>query len=100
MTPLTTTVIRLLHCLTQFAIMARLAYCGGPLEWFGDTTFPFQKDRKALHFGNQKINIHIKGQPVSPHALNPTQGSLDICFVCSCDADTTRAFLRVSPTFL
>ena len=37
--------------------------------------------RKSLKFGNQKINLHENLKPFKPHALNPTPGSMDICFV-------------------
>jgi catechol 2,3-dioxygenase-like lactoylglutathione lyase family enzyme len=41
----------------------------------------FLNNRKALRFGDQKINLHRKGQEFEPKAQNPTTGSLDICFV-------------------
>ena len=37
--------------------------------------------RLSLKFGNQKINIHNRSSPFSPHAKNPTSGSIDICFL-------------------
>ncbi|MDC0227172.1 VOC family protein [Alphaproteobacteria bacterium] len=37
--------------------------------------------RKSLKFGNQKINLHENLKPFKPHAINPTPGSMDICFV-------------------
>ena len=37
--------------------------------------------RLSLKFGNQKINIHDGSSPFSPHAKNPTSGSIDICFL-------------------
>ena len=39
-----------------------------------------QNKRLALKFGNQKINIHDASPPFSPHAKNPTSGSIDIFF--------------------
>ena len=41
--------------------------------------------RLALKFGNQKINIHDASSPFSPHAKNPTSGSIDICFLSHVD---------------
>jgi len=38
-------------------------------------------ERKALKFGNQKINLHIKGKEFEPKADIPTPGSLDLCFI-------------------
>jgi catechol 2,3-dioxygenase-like lactoylglutathione lyase family enzyme len=41
----------------------------------------FVNDRKALAFGNQKINLHKKGEEFEPKAENPTCGSADLCFI-------------------
>ena len=41
----------------------------------------FGDNRKALRFGNQKINLHQKGREFEPKALFPTSGSADICFI-------------------
>jgi catechol 2,3-dioxygenase-like lactoylglutathione lyase family enzyme len=38
-------------------------------------------ERKAFKFGNQKINLHIKGKEFEPKANIPTPGSLDLCFI-------------------
>lgn len=38
-------------------------------------------ERQALKFGNQKINLHIKGLEFEPKAQNPTPGALDLCFI-------------------
>lgn len=37
--------------------------------------------RKALRFGDQKINLHQRGHEFSPKAAHPTPGSGDLCFV-------------------
>lgn len=37
--------------------------------------------RKALAFGNQKINLHEKGKEFEPKAQHPTPGSADLCFI-------------------
>ncbi|MFD1057055.1 VOC family protein [Paracoccus fistulariae] len=47
---------------------------GMALETFGD-------GRKALRFGRQKLNIHVKGQEFEPKAHLPVPGSLDLCFI-------------------
>lgn len=49
---------------------------GMQLETFG-------AGRKAFRFGNQKINLHIKGHEFEPKADKPTPGSLDLCFIAS-----------------
>lgn len=37
--------------------------------------------RKALAFGNQRINLHEYGNEFEPKALRPTPGSADFCFI-------------------
>jgi catechol 2,3-dioxygenase-like lactoylglutathione lyase family enzyme len=41
----------------------------------------FGGGRLALHFGNQKINLHQAGAEVKPNARNAMCGSADLCFV-------------------
>jgi len=41
----------------------------------------FGVDRKALRFGDQKINLHQSGKEFEPKAMAPTPGSGDLCFV-------------------
>ncbi|WP_316977359.1 VOC family protein [Shumkonia mesophila] len=41
----------------------------------------FAKERVALHFGGQKINLHPASAPIAPHARRPTPGSADLCFL-------------------
>ena len=41
----------------------------------------FGKNRKALQFGSQKINLHQFGKEFEPKALRPTAGSADLCFI-------------------
>ncbi|QWE26373.1 VOC family protein [Polynucleobacter sp. AP-Ainpum-60-G11] len=52
---------------------------GMKLESFIGGTPPVE--RKAFKFGNQKINLHIKGKEFEPKADIPTPGSLDLCFI-------------------
>ena len=40
-------------------------------------------ERRSFKFGNQKINLHIKGNEFEPKANIPTPGSLDLCFIAS-----------------
>src|SRR5690349_695183 len=37
--------------------------------------------RTALHFGDEKINLHEAGHEFEPKAQRPTPGSGDLCFV-------------------
>lgn len=41
----------------------------------------FKGTRKALAFGQQKINLHQAGKEFEPKALRPTPGSADLCFI-------------------
>ena len=41
----------------------------------------FEDGRKALRFGEQKINLHKAGEEIKPHAQAPMPGSTDICFI-------------------
>lgn len=43
----------------------------------------FDGGRKALSFGNQKINLHQYGDEFEPKSLIPTPGSVDVCFITS-----------------
>ncbi len=52
---------------------------GMKLESFIGGTPPVE--RKAFKFGDQKINLHIKGKEFEPKADIPTPGSLDLCFI-------------------
>ncbi len=47
----------------------------------------FGAGRKAFRFGNQKINLHVKGHEFEPKAQLPTPGSLDLCFIASVPLD-------------
>ncbi|MBS1970953.1 MAG: VOC family protein [Bdellovibrionales bacterium] len=41
----------------------------------------FKGTRKALSFGQQKINLHQAGKEFEPKAERPTPGSADLCFI-------------------
>ncbi|MGB0206129.1 MAG: VOC family protein [Neptuniibacter sp.] len=41
----------------------------------------FGEDRKALCFGQQKINLHQHQKEFLPKANKPTPGSADLCFI-------------------
>ena len=43
----------------------------------------FGGGRRALRFGDQKINLHSTDAPIAPHAFDPTPGSADLCFITS-----------------
>lgn len=54
---------------------------GMTLESFVGGTPPVT--RQAFRFGNQKINLHIKGHEFEPRAHLPVPGALDLCFIAS-----------------
>ncbi len=47
----------------------------------GMTVLTFGEGRKALRFGEQKINLHQHGQEFEPKSDCPTPGSADLCFI-------------------
>ena len=49
----------------------------------GMQTVTFGAGRKALQFGQQKINLHEVGKEFEPKARRPTPGSGDLCFIAS-----------------
>ena len=54
----------------------------------------FQGDRKALKFGQQKINLHQVGREFEPKALAPTPGSGDLCLITSTPMNEVIAHLK------
>ena len=65
---------------------------GMRLESFIGGTPPVE--RKAFKFGNQKINLHIKGKEFEPKAYLPTPGSLDLCFIADRPLNEVIAHLK------
>ncbi len=47
----------------------------------GMRVMTFGDGRKALQFGQQKINLHEREKEFDPKAMYPTPGSGDICFI-------------------
>ena len=54
----------------------------------------FKGSRKALKFGQQKINLHQKGKEFEPKALQPTPGSADLCFIINTSIDSAIEHLN------
>ena len=67
---------------------------GMQLETFVGGTPPVE--RKAFIFGQQKINLHLKGQEFEPKAHAPVPGALDLCFIASVPLDTVIARLQAA----
>lgn len=60
---------------------------------FGVVTFG--DNRKALTFGNQKINLHQKGNEFEPKAEHPTSGSADLCFISETNIEEVLEELKL-----
>jgi catechol 2,3-dioxygenase-like lactoylglutathione lyase family enzyme len=54
----------------------------------------FGANRKALSYGSQKINLHLRGKEFEPKAASPTPGSADLCFIATTAIDEVIAHLR------
>jgi catechol 2,3-dioxygenase-like lactoylglutathione lyase family enzyme len=55
------------------------------IAWYRDVAgmrpVTFGDDRRALAFGDQKINLHQAGREFEPKAATPLPGSADLCFI-------------------
>ena len=54
----------------------------------------FNQGRKALQFGNQKINLHQQGKEFEPKALHPVPGSADLCFITQSPIEQVISHIR------
>ncbi len=63
-------------------------------EVLGMTLEHFGEGRRALKFGKQKINIHVKGKEYEPKANAPGTGTLDFCFIASVPLEEVVARLN------
>ncbi|WP_316434424.1 VOC family protein [Leptolyngbya sp. NK1-12] len=57
------------------------ATCAFYVTVLGMEVVTFGENRKALQFGQQKLNLHQAGQEFEPKAAHPTVGSADLCFI-------------------
>ena len=53
----------------------------------------FGAGRRALEFGQNKINLHPAGNEFVPHAARPTPGSADLCLIAATPLDSVIAHL-------
>lgn len=67
---------------------------GMQLEAFVGGTPPVE--RRAFRFGNQKINLHVKGREFEPKAHTPVPGALDLCFIAAVPLDEVLARLAAA----
>lgn len=61
----------------------------------GMEVITFGENRKALKFGQQKINLHLIGKEFEPKALHPTPGSGDLCLITEIPLEQVIQHLRV-----
>jgi catechol 2,3-dioxygenase-like lactoylglutathione lyase family enzyme len=64
------------------------------VDVLGMTLETFGKGRKAFRFGNQKINLHVRGKEFEPKAHLPVSGALDLCFMASVPLEQVIARLQ------
>ena len=57
------------------------ASCAFYTKVLGMKEVTFQSGRKAVRFGNQRLNFHEYGKEFDPKALRPVPGSADLCFI-------------------
>jgi catechol 2,3-dioxygenase-like lactoylglutathione lyase family enzyme len=54
--------------------------------------------RKALRFGEQKINLHEVGKEFEPKSAHPTPGSGDLCFITKTPIEDVVSHLKATDT--
>ena len=65
-------------------------------ELLGMRLETFGAGRRAFRFGNQKINLHVKGKEHEPKAHLPVPGALDLCFIAAVPLEQVIARLEAS----
>ena len=56
----------------------------------------FGEGRRALAFGDQKLNLHAAGHEFEPKARTPLPGSADLCFTTDVPLDEVARHLGAS----
>jgi len=59
--------------------------CMQPIEFAGG--------RRALTFGDHKLNLHEVGRELEPKAAAPTPGAIDVCLISAVGLDAVLAHL-------
>ena len=70
------------------------ATCSFYQKVLGMEAITFDEGRKALTFGNQKINLHEYGNEFEPKSDQPTPGSADLCFILQTSLEEALAHLQ------
>ncbi len=60
----------------------------------GMTAVTFGAGRRALAFGEQKLNLHQAGSEFEPKARRPTPGAIDLCFTTDEPLEEVASHLR------
>ena len=63
-------------------------------EILGGEVVTFGEGRKAVRFGDQKINVHPENNEFEPVAATPTPGSGDFCLLTETPLERVEAELR------
>ncbi|MBB5886855.1 VOC family protein [Xanthomonas sp. LMG 8992] len=72
------------------------ATCAFYARVLGMRVVTFGEGRKALAFGEQKINLHRHGHEFDPKARAPTPGSADLCFLTATPLSQVAEELRTA----
>ncbi|EON90198.1 VOC family protein [Plesiomonas shigelloides] len=55
-----------------------------------------KEQRTALHFGEQKINLHPAARPIQPCAATPMPGSADLCLLTKTPLDEAMRWVKAN----
>jgi catechol 2,3-dioxygenase-like lactoylglutathione lyase family enzyme len=65
-------------------------------EALGATEVRFGEGRRALEVGAQRINLHVAGAEIAPHARAPAPGTADLCLLLDGSVDEAIAGLAAA----
>jgi catechol 2,3-dioxygenase-like lactoylglutathione lyase family enzyme len=63
---------------------------GWYVEVLGARPLAIEGEPRALVLGDQRLNVHLAGREIDPHAEAPTPGSADLCFLVEGPLDAVR----------
>ena len=83
-------------CVDHFVLTVAdvAASCDFYQRVLGMSVVTFGDGRKALSFGQQKINLHAHGREFEPKAKRPTPGAADFCLLTGVPLVEVMAHLR------
>jgi catechol 2,3-dioxygenase-like lactoylglutathione lyase family enzyme len=68
--------------------------CSFYVRVLGMREIVFGAGRRALVFGEQKINLHERGKEFEPKAMRPMPGSADLCFMTNLPLERAVEHIR------